>query len=528
MLACARLGAVHSVVFGGFAANELAKRIQDCTPKVILTASCGVEPSRTIAYKLLLNEAISSCNHKPTVCIVYQRPEETAVLDYSAGDRDWAEEVAFAEEKGMFGECVEVSARDPLYLLYTSGSTGAPKGIVRENGGHAVALKWCMPNIFGVNPGDVFFCSSDIGWVVGHSFIVYGPLLHGITTVLYEGKPVGTPDSGAFWRIVEEYKVKALSTAPTAIRAIKRDDPDGQNVKKYDISTLRHLFLAGERSDPDTVTHFSKILNVAVRDNYWQTESGFPITAPCAFTSDADATPPKAGSAGLPIPGYDVRVLVNDNSGEHAFDEHASHGTWREASRNVLGTLALKLPLPPGSFMNLWNNTEKFVGGYLSKFDGYMDLTDAGYIDYDGYVTVMGRTDDIINTAGHRLSTGAMEEIVSAHPFVAECAVVGAKDAIKGEKAVGFVVLKHSTLTSGSGSVRERVTSDLTVAVREQIGAFACFNKVYVLEKLPKTRSGKVLRMVLRAILNGEKVVVPPTIDDATSVEAVEDVVGSG
>ncbi|KAJ3278891.1 hypothetical protein HK104_001947 [Borealophlyctis nickersoniae] len=487
MLACARLGAIHSVVFGGFAAKELP----------------------------LMDEAINHSSHKPSAEIVLQRSQCTATLDSARGERDWEDEVAKANAAKDKADCVELASHDPLYLLYTSGSTGVPKGVVRDNGGHAVALRWAMENVFGVGPDDVFFTASDVGWVVGHSFIVYGPLLRGCTTVLYEGKPVGTPDAGGFWRVISDHKVNVLSTAPTAIRAIKRDDPEGKLLAGYDLSSLRDVFLAGERSDPDTVNHFSRLLNLPIRDNYWQTETGWPITAPCAFRSREDATPPRVGSAGMALPGYDIQVMPSPASPEQEpIPRPAKDGETK------FGNLALKLPLPPGSFPTLWNNDAGFVKSYLTKFPGYMDLTDAGFIDADGYVHIMARTDDVINTAGHRLSTGHMEEIVAAHPHVAECAVVGVRDTLKGEKPLAFIVLK-----TGHTGTHSAIKAELIASIRHHIGKFACFDRVHVVHKLPKTRSGKVLRRILRAIANGDAFEPPATIDDVDVLEDIKKVI---
>ncbi|KNC98910.1 uncharacterized protein SPPG_05874 [Spizellomyces punctatus DAOM BR117] len=497
MLACARLGAVHSVVFGGFAAGELAKRITDCQPEVILTASCGIEPARIVAYQPLLQEALTLTSYKPSATILLQRPEYRAEL---AGMLDWDEEVCKARREGRRAGWKVLKGDDPLYVIYTSGSTGVPKGVVRDNAGHAVALTWSMQNVFGVSPGDVFFAASDIGWVVGHSYIVYGPLLHGCTTILYEGKPVGTPDAGAFWRIVNEWKVNVLFTAPTAVRAIKREDPTGALLKRHDISSLRSLFLAGERSDPETVRHFEKVLGVPIRDNYWQTETGWPLAAACCLPGKP--TPTRAGSAGPAIPGYDVRVL--------------DASTKQEVTRNTLGAVVVKLPLPPGCFSSLWKNPAGFWK-YLDKFDGYFDLTDAGFIDDDGYISIMSRTDDVINVAGHRLSTGSMEEVLAAHPDVAECAVVGVKDDMKGQVPVGFVVQ-----IANSHSLHESLPKVLQTRIRTSLGPIASLKEIYIVPKLPKTRSGKILRRSLRDIVEGRKVVVPATIEDEGVLDVVQ------
>ncbi|KNC98787.1 uncharacterized protein SPPG_05764 [Spizellomyces punctatus DAOM BR117] len=515
MLACARLGAIHSVVFGGFAPKELAKRIDDCKPNIILTATCGIEPNKIIKYKPMLQAAIDLCKHKPKTRIILQRAQAPESINAAAGELDWHAQVAAAESRGAKADCTIVSALDPLYLLYTSGSTGVPKGVIRDNGGHAVAINWTMKHIVGLNAGDVFFSASDVGWVVGHSFIVYGPLIRGCTTVVYEGKPVGTPDAGAFWRVVEEYGAKSLFTAPTAIRAIKREDPTGKLIKKYDISSLKNLFLVGERSDPDTVATYQRMLNIPIRDNWWQTETGWPMTVACEMTSPDLSSTTKIGAAGPPIPGYDVRVLVSAGGVVREDDDH--HTEYVEAKPGQLGTLAVKLPLPPGTFPTLWKNHNGYVKSYFKKFPGYYDTADAGLIDEDGYVSIMSRTDDIINTAGHRLSTGAMEEIVAGHKDVAECAVIGAQDALKGEKPLGFIVLKN-----GTTSTHAAILSDLTRAIRSQIGAIACFDKCFIVQRLPKTRSGKVLRRTLRAIANGQKYEVPATIEDEAVLKEIE------
>jgi propionyl-CoA synthetase len=486
MLACARLGAVHSVVFGGFAANELAVRIDDAQPKVIVSASCGIEVNRVIPYKPLLDEAIALARHKPDKCVIVQRAMERAEL-LPGRDLDWKEVMDAAQPH----DCVPVAATDPLYILYTSGTTGEPKGVVRDNGGHIVALKWTMKNIYGVEPGDVYWAASDVGWVVGHSYIVYAPLFNGNTTVLFEGKPVGTPDAGVFWRVISQHKVKVMFTAPTAFRAIKKEDPDGEFIKKYDLSGFKALFLAGERSDPDTLHWAEHHLGVPVIDHWWQTETGWAICANCL---GIEQLPVKHGSPTKPVPGMDVRVVDEQN---------------QELTRGDIGALVIKLPLPPGTFPTLWNADERFVESYLSEFPGYYKTADAGYVDEDGYVFVMSRTDDIINVAGHRLSTGGMEEVLAAHPDVAECAVIGVADELKGQLPLGFLVLKAGVDRDYADIVKEVVQM-----VREKIGPVAAFKTATVVQRLPKTRSGKILRGTMQKIADGEDYKMPATIDD--------------
>jgi propionyl-CoA synthetase len=486
MLACARLGAIHSVVFGGFAAPELATRIDDAQPKVILSASCGIEVQRVIPYKPLLDQAIAMAKVKPAACVILQRPMAQASL-IAGRDHDWETLVAKAEPAA----CVTVEATDPLYILYTSGTTGIPKGIVRDNGGHAVALYWSMANIYGLKPGEVFFTASDVGWVVGHSYIVYAPLLYGCTSVLYEGKPVGTPDAGAFWRVIAEHGVSVMFTAPTAFRAIKREDPDGKLMRRYDLGKFRALFLAGERADPPTVEWAEQQLKVSVIDHWWQTETGWPITANCV---GLEKMPVKHGSSTKPAPGWDLRVL--DPEGQ-------------ELKPGEIGALCLKLPLPPGALPTLWHADERFVASYLADYPGYYQTADAGYIDEDGYVFVMTRTDDIINVAGHRLSTGGIEEVLAAHPDVAECAVIGVADSLKGQVPIGFLVLK-----AGAARPSAQVADEAVKLVRERIGPVASFKTAMVVERLPKTRSGKILRGTMRRIADGEEYKTPATIDD--------------
>ena len=493
MLACARLGAVHSVVFGGFAANELATRIDDAAPKAILSASCGIEVNRVIEYKPLLDAAIDMAAHKPDACLILQRPQATAAL--TAGrDEDWGKAVAAAAPH----PCVPVAATDPLYILYTSGTTGQPKGIVRDNGGHAVALKWTMKNLYNIDPGEVYWSASDVGWVVGHSYIVYGPLLHGATTIFYEGKPVGTPDPGAFWRVISQHKAVSLFTAPTAFRAIRQQDPEGDYMGQYDLSHFRALFLAGERCDPDTLAWAEEKLQVPVIDHWWQTETGWAIAANCL---GIELLPVKPGSPTRPMPGWDLKVL--DSEGH-------------EVPAGTIGALAGKLPMPPGTFPTLWNAKERYYKSYLANFPGYYETGDAGIIDEDGYVHVMARTDDIINVAGHRLSTGAMEEVLAAHPDVAECAVIGVADTLKGQLPVGFVVLKAG---AGDGAV----TDEVVQMVRDRIGPVAAFKNATVVKRLPKTRSGKILRATMRKIADGEDFKTPATIDDPVILDEIRD-----
>ncbi|WP_345821183.1 propionyl-CoA synthetase [Methylobacterium fujisawaense] len=499
MLACARLGAVHSVVFGGFAANELAVRIEDAAPKVVLAASCGIEPNRVVAYKPLLDAAIAASRHKPEACLILQRPQAAATL-MPERDRDWAEAVAAARAAGQRAACVPVAATDPLYILYTSGTTGKPKGVVRDTGGYLVALAWSMPNLYGVQPGETYFCASDIGWVVGHSYIVYAPLLHGCTTVLYEGKPVGTPDAGAFWRVVAEYGVVCLFTAPTALRAIKKEDSAGARIADYDLSAFRSLFLAGERADPDSVAWAERVLNRPVIDHWWQTETGWPIAG---NPMGLGLLPVKHGSTCVPMPGYQVEVL--DEGG-------------KPVPAGTMGTIAIRLPLPPGCLPTLWGSDARMRSSYLSTFPGYYDTSDAGVIDADGYITVLGRTDDIINVAGHRLSTGGMEAVLAGHPDVAECAVIGIRDALKGEVPCGFVVLK-----AGVDRPTETIERELVAKVRDEIGPVAAFKLALTVPRLPKTRSGKILRATMKRIADHEPWTMPATIDDAAALDEIDE-----
>ncbi len=499
MLACARIGAIHSVVFGGFASHELAARISHAEPKLIVSASCGVEVNRVVPYKPLLDKAIELASAKPQRCIILQRPEERAPL-VAGRDLDWSEVMAGARP----AECVPVAATDPLYILYTSGTTGAPKGVVRDNGGHLVALTWSMSSIYGVQPGEVYWAASDLGWVVGHSYILYGPLFNGNTTVLYEGKPVGTPDPGAFWRVISQHGVRVQFTAPTAIRAVKRDDPNGEHVRRYDLGRFRTLFLAGERCDPDTLHWAAQQLGVPVIDHWWQTETGWPIGANCLGLGMVSVKP---GSCARAVPGYDVRVLGADG---------------REVPAGQTGNLVVKLPLPPGCLPTLWNNDAGYVQSYLSAYPGYYATADAGYKDADGYLWVMARTDDIINVAGHRLSTGAMEEVLASHRDVAECAVVGVADELKGEVPLGFVVLK-----AGVRRPPEAVVRELVEMVRERIGPVACFKTATVVQRLPKTRSGKILRGTMKKIADGIEYRVPPTIDDPAILDEITSALGA-
>jgi propionyl-CoA synthetase len=493
MLACARIGAVHSVVFGGFAPHELAKRIDDAQPVMVISASCGIEVQRVIPYKPLLDEALALARHRVARCIVLQRPQVAAAL-VAGRDLEWSEAVSGAQP----APCVMVDATDPLYILYTSGTTGKPKGVVRDHGGHAVALAWSMPAIYAMQPGDVFWAASDVGWVVGHSYIVYAPLLAGCTSILFEGKPIGTPDAGAYWRVVAEHKVNALFTAPTAFRAIKKEDPAGALIPRYDLGSLRTLFLAGERCDPDTVQWAEQKLGVPVIDHWWQTETGWPVAANCRGLTPL---PVKPGSASVPVPGYDVRVL--DDAGN-------------PVAAGTIGNIVIRLPLPPGSLPTLWQNDDGYRDSYLARFPGYYLTGDAGYIDADGYVWIMSRIDDVINVAGHRLSTGAMEEVLAGHPDVAECAVIGVGDALKGQLPLGLVVLK-----AGVHRPYAQLRQELIERVRAQIGALAAFRHVAVVARLPKTRSGKVLRATMRAIADAQSYTPPATIDDPRTLEEI-------
>ena len=494
MLACARLGAIHSVVFGGFAPAELAVRLNDAEPKAVLTASCGIEVNRIIEYKPMVDEAFRIASHKPDVCIVLQRPQATAEMQVGR-DIDWHDALAEAEP----ADCVPVMGTDLLYILYTSGTTGKPKGVVRENGGHAVALKYSMTAIYDMQPGEVYWAASDVGWVVGHSYIVYAPLLHGCTTILYEGKPVMTPDAGAFWRVISEYGVKAIFTAPTAFRAIKKEDSEGNLAAQYDLSCLQTIFAAGERLDPPTYEWLSTTYKVPVLDHWWQTETGWAIAA---NMHGLESMPVKSGSSTMPVPGFNVKIL----------DEQGN-----EMPANSQGFISIKLPLPPSCLTSIWGDVDRFRSSYLDTYPGYFDTGDGGYFDDDGYLFIMGRVDDVINVAGHRLSTGEMEEIVGKHPMVAECAVIGRHDDLKGQLPVGFVLLKNSAEANN-----EQIVEELVAMVRKEIGAVAAFKEAHIVSRLPKTRSGKILRKTLRCIVDGEPYTVPSTIDDPASLDEIK------
>ena len=499
MLACTRLGAIHSVVFGGFAAHELAVRIDDAKPKCVIAASCGIEPGRVVHYKPLLDGALAQAAHRPEFCVIFQREQEVAHLE-AGRDVDW-----HAFQYGVEpADCVPVEGNHPAYILYTSGTTGQPKGVVRPTGGHLVALHWSMKNIYGVEPGEVFWAASDVGWVVGHSYIAYAPLIHGNTTIVFEGKPVGTPDAGTFWRVIADHKVASFFTAPTAFRAIKREDPKGEYVGKYDLSSLRTLFLAGERADPDTIEWAKAQLGVPVIDHWWQTETGWTITG---IPVGLGGVEPKLGSSGVPMPGYDVQIL-----------DEAGH----PVGPNTLGAVAVKLPLPPGTLPTLWNAEERFRKSYLSHFPGYYETGDAGLIDEDGYLYIMARTDDVINVAGHRLSTGGMEEVLAAHPDVAECAVIGVRDELKGQLPLGLLCL-----TKGVNRPRDEIVRECVTLVREQIGPVAAFKLAVVVDRLPKTRSGKVLRATMVKIADGEEFKIPATIDDPAILDEIREAMRS-
>jgi propionyl-CoA synthetase len=496
MLACARLGAVHSVVFGGFAPPELAVRLDDATPKVLLTASCGIEINRVVEYKPIVDAAIEMAKHKPANCILLQRPQAEASMQ-AGRDVDWQQAMAAAKAV----DCVPVKGSDPLYILYTSGTTGKPKGVVRENGGHAVAMKYSMSAIYGMEPGEVYWAASDVGWVVGHSYIVYAPLIHGCTTVLYEGKPIMTPDAGAFWRVISEHRVKALFTAPTAFRAIKKEDPEARLAHQYDLSCLQTIFAAGERLDPPTYEWLTEKFQVPVLDHWWQTETGWAIAA---NMHGLEPMPVKPGSSTVPVPGFNVQIL--DESG-------------KQLAANEQGFIAIKLPLPPGCLTTIWGDVERFKSNYLKTYPGYLDTGDGGYFDEGGYLFIMGRVDDVINVAGHRLSTGEMEEIVGKHPMVAECAVIGRRDELKGQLPMGLIVLKNT-----QGANPEQVVREVIAMVREDIGAVAAFKQALVVARLPKTRSGKILRKTLRSIADGDDYQVPSTIEDPAALDEVKQV----
>ncbi len=498
MLACARLGAIHSVVFGGFASPELAVRIDDAKPKLILSASCGIEINRVIEYKPLLDGAIELAKHKVNKCIIYQREQsQSSMID--GRDIDWESACKVANE----ADCVKVRGDDPLYILYTSGTTGKPKGIVRENGGHAVAMKYSMSAIYDTNPGDVYWAASDVGWVVGHSYIVYAPLIQGCTTILFEGKPIMTPDAGAFWRVISEYKVKSIFTAPTAYRAIKKEDPNGELIKNYDVSSLKNLFAAGERLDPPTYEWLSNNLNIPVIDNWWQTETGWAIAS---NMTGIERMPIKPGSATVPAPGFDIHI-IDDNG--------------KELGRNEQGNISIKLPLPPSCLATIWGDLDRFKSGYLETFPGYYVSGDGGYFDDDGYLFVMGRTDDVINVSGHRLSTGEIEEIIGSHDSIAECAVVGINDNLKGQVPLGFAILKSGVTVSNADTQKS-----LVKLIRDKIGPLACYKETIIVERLPKTRSGKILRKTMRQIVDGEEYVVPSTIDDPAILDEVKEQIG--